>query len=323
MGLRHFCTLFNSFYQYHAQVLYESISAADNTDKRFYFFCFDNASLEYFRQYNAPNIQLISVQELEGYFPDLLAVKPQRSIAEYFFTSTPAVCKYVMENYPEMDELVYLDADLYFYQSPEILFKEIGNSSVSIISHRFNLLNSFRNIYGYYNVGWISFRRDKDGLACMNKWFDNTVEWCYDKLTWKRYADQKYLNYWNKEFSNVYAIKNKGANVAPWNVGNYKISSRSGELYVDEMPLIFYHFASLKVVEGAYYTTISSYFSTVSKEIIELIYKPYISRLIQLGFVPRVSVRLNTNPLVTKLRRLIRRFFKDSIVIPDLEKSKG
>lgn len=319
--MRHFCTLFNSFYQYHARVLYESISKADNAGKRFYFFCFDDASLEYFRQYNAPDIRLIHVRELEAYLPQLHAVKPNRSIAEYFFTSTPAICKYVMEKYADVDELVYLDADLYFYQSPEILFREIGQSSVSIISHRFNLVNSFRNIYGYYNVGWISFKRDEDGLGCMNKWFENTVEWCHDKLTWKRYADQKYLNYWKNEFNNVHVIRHKGANVAPWNVGNYKVREKDGVLYVDESPLVFYHFASLKVVEGAYYTTISSYFAKVSDNIATLIYKPYISRLIGLGFVPRVSVRLNTNPLVTRLRRMIRRFYKDSISTPDLVKS--
>jgi len=318
--VRHFCTLFNSFYQYHARILYESISKADNTDKQFYFFCFDDKSLEYFRQYNAPDIRLIHVQELEAHLPQLQAVKPTRSIAEYFFTSTPAICKYVMENYAEVDELVYLDADLYFYQSPEVLFREIGDSSISVISHRFNLLNSFRNIYGYYNVGWISFKRDNDGLACMNKWFENTIGWCYDKLTWKRYADQKYLNYWKKQFNNVHVIRHKGANVAPWNVGNYKIRSKNDILYADNVPVIFYHFASLKVIEGAYYTTISSYFAKVSAEISALIYKPYISRLIELGFVPRVSVRLNTNPVIARLRRMIRAFYKDSITTPDLIK---
>jgi hypothetical protein len=318
--LRHYCSLFNSVYQFHAQLLYESICANDKVgNSHFYFFCFDQESAGYFKQLNLANITVVPVEKLEQHLPALKAVKPERSLAEYFFTSTPAICKYVFENYSSVNEVVYLDADLFFFQSPEILFDEIGNSSVSIIPHRFNLLNYYKNIFGFYNVGWLSFKRDSDGLACLEKWHHDTLEWCYDKLTFRRYADQKYLDYWKSGFKSVHVIKNTGANVAPWNVGNYKIQLKSKHVYVDDVPLVFYHFASLKFVDGSYYTTVSSYLSFVSKEIVELIYQPYISRLHQLGFVPRISIRLNQNPVVKMLRRYIRRFYKDTIVIENIQ----
>lgn len=314
--MRHFCTLFNSAYQFHSHLLYESICENCNTDElQFYFFCFDQDSFNYIRSLNLKNINLISLEELESYFPELKKVKPERSLAEYFFTSTPAICKYVMENYSEVDEIVYLDADLFFFQSPEILFNEIGDASISIIPHRFNFFNYYKNIYGYYNVGWISFKKDKDGMSCLNKWYHDNIEWCFDRLTFSRYADQKYLDKWKKDFKRVCVIKNKGANVAPWNVGNYKIALKNERVYVDDRSLVFYHFASLKFIDGSYYTSISSYFSFVNQDIVTFIYRPYISRLYKFGFAPRVSIRLNKNYVVKRMRKILRSFYNDTIVI--------
>jgi hypothetical protein len=314
--LRHFCTLFNSAYQFHSQLLYESICENDNVDNlQFYFFCFDEDSFNYFKNLSLRNVNLISLEELENYLPELKEVKPKRSLAEYFFTSTPAICKYVLGNYSTVTEIVYLDADLFFFQSPEILFTEIGESSISIIPHRFNFLNYFRNIYGYYNVGWVSFKRDRDGVGCLSKWYKDNLKWCFDKLTLRKYADQKYLNYWTIDFDSVCVIKNKGANVAPWNVGNYKIGLRDVTICVDDTPLIFYHFASLKFIDDGYYTTVSSYFSFVTSEISRLIYYPYIIRLHKLGFMPRLSVRLNKNPIIRRMRKIVRHLCNDNIII--------
>ena len=314
--MRHFCTLFNSAYQFHARILYKSICEHVDIDKfKFYFFCFDQDSYDYFRDLKLRNATLVSLEELEHFLPELKAVKPERSMAEYFFTSTPAICKYVMEKYSDVDEIVYLDADLFFFQSPEIVFSEIGSSSISIIPHRFNLFNYIRNIYGYYNVGWISFKKDEDGTSCLNQWYQDNIEWCFDRLTFKRYADQKYLNYWKRDFKNVHVIKHRGANVAHWNVGNYKVHLVDSAIFVDNVPLIFYHFASLKFIDKGYYTTISSYFSSVTPAVTSLIYRPYITRLRNLGFTPRVSVRLNKNPFIRRMRKIIRNFYNDTITV--------
>ncbi len=126
------------------------------------------------------------------------------------------------------------------------------------------------------------------------------------------------MDYWKKDFKGVHVIKHKGANVAPWNVGNYKIVLRNKQVFVDDKPLVFYHFASLKLIDRSYYTTISSYLSFVNKEIVDFIYRPYILSLTQLGFVPRVSIRINKNFVVKRLRKMIRSFYKDFIIMDNL-----
>lgn len=273
----------------------------------------DEESYIFFKKKELENIQLVLIDELENSFPQLKNVKSNRSLVEYFFTSTPVVCSYVFKHYSYVNEIVYLDADLFFFGNPEIIFNEIGTSSISIISHRFKGLNLLRNIFGKYNVGWVSFKRDLEGIKCLQKWLDDCIEWCFDKLTWKKYADQKYLNSWPSTYNGVCIIKNKGANFAPWNIGDYKVTKRQNTVYVKDEQLIFYHFASLKKIDNSYYTTCSSYLHLLNSIIKYDIYITYIKKLKILGYSPSINLRLKNNQIKKYIRSLIRSIFRDKI----------
>src|SRR5262249_34869730 len=120
--------------------------------------------------------------------------------------------------------------------------------SVGIIGHRFapHLLQSAR--CGMYNVGWLSFRRDRSGLDALRWWRERCLEWGHDRCEDGRYADQKYLDQFPVLFPNVKVLEHKGANVAAWNVSNYHLRKDATDIYVDDQPLIFYHFHALKHV---------------------------------------------------------------------------
>jgi hypothetical protein len=63
-----------------------------------------------------------------------------------------------------------------------------------------------------------------------------------------RYGDQKYLDDWPTRFENVVVLQHKGAGLAPWNLAGYTCSIQGKQVYVDEVPLIFYHFAQFRMV---------------------------------------------------------------------------
>jgi hypothetical protein len=48
----------------------------------------------------------------------------------------------------------------------------------------------------------------------------------------------------------VIVLQHKGANLVPWNVANYKIRKNKGYVWVDEKPLIFFHFHGLKKINA-------------------------------------------------------------------------
>ncbi len=317
--MRYFCTLFNKNYIYQAHCLFLSLQKHQKEFKLFCF-CADDESMEYFKNINSPSLEVLGFQQLEDSLPLLQTARQNRSMIEYFFTCTPAICLYVMKHYPGVDEIVYLDADLFFFDSPEIVFDEIGNSSVSIIPHRFNFFNKLKGLYGHYNVGWVSFKKTEEGLACLNKWHTDCLDWCYDKLSLKRYADQKYLNYWPKLYKNISIIKNIGANAGPWNIGNYTVSKKNGKVFLNKTSLVFFHFASLKHIDDSYYTTCSLYYHKLNKTIKDEIYLVYLKHLHSIGYIPVASPRLKKGNFRSIIRKAIRYLFNDTVRMEEIQK---
>jgi hypothetical protein len=240
----------------------------------------DDESYEFMLNANRKNIVPISYNQLETHFSELLVAKKNRSRVEYYFTSTAAVCSYVFDNFPDLELITYLDADLYFFSSPEPIFEELVNASVGIIAHKFNFYGRlFYEKYGKYNVGWISFKNDISARKCLEDWRMNCLNWCYDRLENGQFADQKYLDYWPENYSGIHSISTVGANVAPWNVGRYNISFdfKTQRARVNDQSLIFYHFASLKQLgEHEYTTNTCLYMFHLSNEIKDVIYLPFI-----------------------------------------------
>ncbi|MDA9882924.1 hypothetical protein N9D33_01015 [Flavobacteriaceae bacterium] len=274
-----YCTLFDSNYIAFGMNLIESLKEHDENGIIYVITLDMNAHDELIRL-NFNNVVLIDVSDIEKAYPQLKIIKPKRSKAEYFFTLSPAVCKYIMELFTDIKRLTYLDSDLYFFSSPSPLFEEISDSSIAIIEHRFSFLTRSNIKYGRFNVGWISFSRDDQGLECLNKWYHDCVEWCFQKVEPKRYADQKYLDIWPLNYRNLKIIKHKGANLAPWNIANYKIKKINNQVYVDEDKLIFFHFANIKQIGVlTFKTNLSRVLVRTSGIIKEDIYIPYLKSL--------------------------------------------
>jgi hypothetical protein len=197
---------------------------------------------EWLAHRNLPGLRPIALEEFERGDELLLRAKPTRSAVEYFFTCSPSLPLFVLARALQADRITYLDADLYFFQDPEPVFAEMGQHSISIIPHRFPPAVRHLESTGIYNVGWASFRRDDEGLACLKWWRERCLEWCYDREEEGRYGDQKYLDQWPALFRSVAVLQNKGANLAPWNLVNYHVRWESGRVWVDEDELIFFHF---------------------------------------------------------------------------------
>src|SRR5262249_40688234 len=157
--------------------------------------CLNDACHELMSGLAEPGVRLISMREFEAGDEALLAARQNRSLIEYYFTCTPSLIRFVLRRcVAASDTVTYVDGDLYFFSSPDCLYDELAGSSVSLIPHRFPESQRQREIYGLYNVGWLTFRNDPNGLAVVSWWRDRCNEWCFDRLEGDRFADQKYLD---------------------------------------------------------------------------------------------------------------------------------
>jgi hypothetical protein len=242
-----FCTYFDINYLSRGLALYSSLRE-HALPFRLHVLCMDTAAFDSLTTLALPEITPIALEDLERRQPALLAAKTNRSRIEYYFTCTAALPLYILDEWQDVDIITYLDADLFFFESPAALFDELGAGSVGIVAHRFPEALKDREQYGIYNVGWVSFRRDKTGIECLTWWRDQCIEWCYDRVEEGRFADQKYLDQWPSRFDNVVVLQHPGANLAPWNIDNHVIDEKNGQVTVDSRPLIFFHFHGLKQV---------------------------------------------------------------------------
>lgn len=147
---------------------------------------------------------------------------------------------------PEADRngVTYLDADLMFFDDPELIFDDIGDHPIAITPHRFSIADAPRyEKNGLYNVSWVSFA-GSTGRACLSRWAEQCIDWCYyrnDEHNGQRvFGDQKYLDEWPALYPNAVKILNsKRIGMAPWNLHeSYGVSP------------IFFHYSGFKELEG-------------------------------------------------------------------------
>lgn len=253
-----FSTLFNSGYLDKGIVMFKSLQAVAS-DFRLYIVAFDDKCYEALQKYKCSQIIPISLTEFED--ERLLRAKSNRTEQEYCWTCSCHTIKYVIEHYHE-SECTYIDADMYFYANPQILFDEIMASGcdVSIIEHRMGDNKENRRVLqlsGKFCVEFNTFYATDNGMQILNWWCDKCLELCTVKQDGVHFGDQKYLDDWEKRFSGVHVLQHPGAGVAPWNVARYRLVEKCGDdikirFEADHSvnSLIFYHFQAMKYLDN-------------------------------------------------------------------------
>lgn len=280
--MRHFCTYFDSRYLPRGLALHDSLRQ-QCPEFTLWVLCLDSGAHDVLTELASDEIRPISCKDFLSGDDQLQAARLNRSLVEFYFTCSPSLLLYILRQEPEIEILTYLDADLYFFSSPEPIFEEMGDRSIAITPHRYPAELKHNNVYGLYNVGWLSFRRDEIAMACLNWWRERCLEWCYDREEDGKFADQKYLDRWPELFGNVAVLNHPGVNVAAWNLSGAKICHQNDVITVDGHPLIFYHFHSVKKISYVVYEmAFKAYRVKPSQFLRRHVLSPYLRRVREL-----------------------------------------
>jgi hypothetical protein len=273
---RYFCAYFDHRYFDRGMAMYESL-VRHCPQALLYVLCLSEECHAALTRLALPGLVPVRLADFEADNEVLAAAKANRSLIEYYFTCTPSLLDWLFKTHTEIDVLTYLDGDLYFYSDPMPIFDAFKGYSSLIIGHRFPPQCKAMEVYGKYNVGWLSFRRDADGLACLAWWRDRCLEWCYDRLEDDRFADQKYLDRFTELFKGVLVLDYPGANLAPWNLGTHRLKERDGCILADGQPLIFFHFQNFRRL-AVFIWRIEHRDNFVPRYrfLVRLLYRPYI-----------------------------------------------
>ena len=314
MNARYFCTLFDCNYLFKGVTMLRSL-VEYCPDARVHVLCMDVRTRDILTRLDMPFITCILLADVED--EELLEVKKDRGLAEYCWTLSSWFTWHVLQTNPAIDFITYLDADLLFYSSVEPIYEEIGSNSIAIIEHRFTPRLKKWEVNGIYCVEWVSFRRDEEGMACLFRWREQCLEWCYYRLEDDRMGDQKYLDVWPQRYQSCHIIKHAGAGIAPWNYAQYEFGHNSdGNITVEGEALIFYHFHQFQLLDNGKFDRLSSHYTSECAEPADVyeIYESALGRAIEA--IQKVDADFSAGfKSVSKItfRRWIQRFFPQRI----------
>lgn len=274
-----YCTYFDHNYLSRGLVMIRSLRR-HQADARVWVLALSAETATALTKLDEPGVTVVEVTEFEREMAPIADLRRGRTPAEYLFTCTVALVRYVMARVPDDDWVTYLDGDLGFFNSPEPIYAELAGSSVGIIPHRFPAAQGHRARYGTYNVGWVSFRHDSAGRRCAEWWDDRCREWCHDRVEDGKFADQGYLDRFPEVCDAVRIIGNPGANLAPWNLAGHELRTRAdGHVLVDGAPLVFFHFHGVTRRGDRYYFKHVGYRARTTGLVRDRIYRPYLTEL--------------------------------------------
>jgi len=219
----HYVTLFDACFLPQGLCLYYSL-LKNAGDFVLWVLCIDQDCFDLLQRLNLPRLRLLHLGSLET--PELLAVKPNRSRAEYCWTLTPFASRFVFEADQSVERVTYLDADMYFFKNPRPIFKEFEQSGkqVLITEHAYAPENDQSSTSGQYCVQLLVFNRAS--LNTVSKWWqDQCIDWCKSYFEDGRFGDQKYLESFERLFpDDVHVLTNLDILLAPWNASRFPYS---------------------------------------------------------------------------------------------------
>jgi len=270
--VEHYVTLFDANFLPQGLALLESLErhAGEHT---LWVLCMDDRARQVLDGLAKPNVRTIPLAEVET--PALLAVKLNRTRAEYCWTLTPFTPRLVFERELSAKRVTYLDADLFLLKSPGPIFAEFQDSGKGVLltEHAYDAEYDQSATSGRFCVQFMSFvRGESDPVS--NWWETRCLEWCFARFEDGKFGDQKYLDDWPERFADrIHILRQENAILAPWNARRFPHSKA-----------IAWHFHGLRIEAKR----ITWYFDYEIPKVVQTqIYLPYVSlleqRLRQLG----------------------------------------
>lgn len=271
----YYCSNFSKEYMYMGLLLYNSMLKWDK-DFHFYMICLDDDAKRVLDKMNLQHATPIALSEIEKYDKELIQIKDTRTIKEYAWTMKPSIILYLLEQYKDIDHMVWIDGDTMFYSSPQPIFDEWDDRySIMLTSERWRKEDEYLgHKYGKYNMGFWGVKKDGEGIKYL-KWFRSKVlNWCYDKFEVGLWSDQVYINSWPSLFNRVRVIENLGVNVTAYIAIDCNISKKDHYLYANEEKLILFHNYGFKYYDGNEFD-LCAYWMKYNDTVLRHIYLPY------------------------------------------------
>jgi hypothetical protein len=241
----------------------------------------DEKSLELLNEMRLIDLVPISIKSIEEYDKRIPELKFQRGEKSYIWTAKASAALYIFEKYKEVDHVIWVDGDTEFLSDPEPIYEEWKNHSVLLTAERFTDEYEYKGYeVGFYNTGFMGFKRDETGIKCLEYFRERLQEWKESEEEQRSWNDQLYVDDWPERFPNIGVVKHDGINLTPFITSrinteqNGLINIKDGIPHIKDTPIILYHFMALKYYDGNDFD-LCNYWMKFDRHTIDELYIPY------------------------------------------------
>lgn len=245
MNKRAIFTIVSCNYFHYAKTLMQSIREIDSSSDLFVVIVDDGYNSE---DYASNIFDVINFKQIP--IPYRKKMCFQYDILELNTAVKPFVIKYLFTK--SYQKVVYLDPDIFVYNSLENIFDSLKTSDVVVTPHltepladkyRPSDLDILRS--GIYNLGFVAVKATSEVHRFIEWWGDKLVDHCRVAISEGIFVDQKWCDFIPSFVKRVQVDHGAGMNVAYWNLNQREIRKINSTYTIGSSPLIFFHFSGL------------------------------------------------------------------------------
>lgn len=252
-------TIVSKNYMHYALTVRESfLNKNKNTD--FVIFLMDKImnkeELLIFNQLIEDGVHIIGFDEVSNnvqktYFSEMLF---KFTVLEMNTGLKPFAMEYLMNK--GYEKVMYIDPDIYFYQPIDKILSQLDKNDILLTPHMLKAYDDEKQpselaimMAGTYNLGFLAIRNNLNTLNMVRWWQERLYKFGFSDIKNGMFTDQKWMDLTPSLYDNVNIFKDPGHNVAYWNMHEREIENKDGIWFVNEEPLVFFHFSGLPLYD--------------------------------------------------------------------------
>jgi len=251
------------------------------------------------------------------------------SIIELLTSVKPFYISWLFNKYRDAENVVYFDPDIMVFQPLTRLENSLQQYDIILTPHytasiNDNCLPTELHVMqtGIFNLGFIAVKRSTNTFNMLAWWQSRLQDKCVIDLSRGLFVDQIWANLMPVYFDKVLIERYAGYNVAHWNLHERFLTEHDDEYFVNDVPLIFFHFSHYSPAHADSIAAHHNRFNFETRPDLKEIFKRYKDSLIQHHYfeLKNVSCFYLNDEKKKKRKREIETFFR--MALPDKWKGK-
>ena len=247
------CTICSANYFAYALTLAKSFRSV-HPEASFVILIVDAPNMAIDARARAEGISLLYVEQLG--LPRLREMAFKFSVVEFNTNVKAAFLRILLAQGAQ--RALYIDPDIFLFQRLDEVYKYLETANVAVTPHSLSPIGGVERPWdldflatGTFNLGFAGVSNTSQGLAFLDWWAARCEQLGYSDTRAGLFTDQKFVDLAPCYFEGVHVLRNRGYNMAPWNLHERHLTESTEGLRVNgEELLVFYHFSGIDI-EGA------------------------------------------------------------------------